>query len=207
MKKIVMKGRTVEEAVKTALEVLGGEKDKAIVKVIKEGKGGMLGMIGGEEAEVEVSLTEGLEEDAKQILQEIMDKMEVMAVVEGAMRDGTVELNIKGEDMGRIIGKEGATLKSLQTIVGAILGKTLGERVRVNVDADGYRDKRNKVLERLAKDAAKEVAETGQEKPLPPMPAADRRIIHLCLQEDPKVTTCSRGEGEGRRLIIAPRNQ
>ncbi|MBU0672064.1 MAG: Jag N-terminal domain-containing protein [Candidatus Margulisbacteria bacterium] len=205
MKKIRMKGKTVDEAVAAALQVLGGEKDKAKVTVISEGKPAMLGVLGGADAEVEVALSEGLAEDARKVLQEILDKMVFMAMVEGSLEGDRVELKIKGEDMGRIIGKEGATLRCLEIIVGSILGRQYGERVRVGIDADGYKDKRNQAFERLAKEAAKEVAETKQEKVLPPMNAADRRIIHLSLQDDAGVTTYSKGEGRDRRLVIAPK--
>ncbi len=205
MKKVKMKGKTVDDAVKAALEVLGGERDKAKVTVISEGKAAVFGVIGGADAEVEVVLLGDSLEDAKTVLQEVLDKMSFLAIVEGMMGEGdTVELNVKGEDMGRIIGKEGAMLRSLEIIVSSILGKAKGERVRVSIDAGEYKVKRQKALERLAKDAADEVEKSGLEKALPPMSAADRRIIHMALQDSPGVTTYSKGEGRDRRLVIAP---
>lgn len=205
MKKIRMKGKSVDDAVKAALEVLGGKEEDASVVVISEGKAGVLGVIGGEEAEVEVVLKQGTAEDAKQILQDILDKMSFVAAVESKAVEDVVKLDIKGEDMGRIIGKEGATLKALEILVASALRKIYGERVRISIDAGGYREKRGKALERLAKDAADEVAKSGEEKALPHMSAADRRIIHMFLRDNPKVTTFSRGEGRERRLIIVPR--
>ncbi|MFC1571712.1 RNA-binding cell elongation regulator Jag/EloR [Candidatus Margulisiibacteriota bacterium] len=205
MKKAQMKGKSVEAAVDAALQVLGGKKEDAVVKVITEGKAGMLGVIGGEEAEVEVVLREGDVEDSKQVLQEILDKMQFMAVVEGNKADDRIQLEVKGEDMGRIIGKEGATISAFETLVRSIVGRLYGERVLLSIDAGGYKKKREEALERLAKDAADEVAKTGKEKVLPPMNAADRRIIHLSLQESTGVTTYSQGEGRDRRLVIAPR--
>ena len=205
MKRIKMKGKDVEAATKAALEVLGGELDKANVVVLTEGRAGMLGMIGGEAAEVEVTLKTDPVEDAKQFLQEILDKMTFMTMVEGSQGDGAVELKIKGEDMGRIIGKEGSTLKSLETLVSSGIGRLYGERIRVNIDADGYKEKRIKALERVAKDVVDDVRQSGQEKALPPMSAADRRIIHMYLKDNPDVTSASKGEGRERRLIITPR--
>lgn len=204
MKKLRMKGRSVDEAVKMALEVLGAKEEEAAVSVLSEGRAGVLGMIGGEEAEVEVTVRGSLEEDAKQLLQDLLDRMMFVAVVDSRLDDDHVVLDIKGDDMGRIIGKEGATLKAMETLINAMLGRMRGERVRVNIDAAGYRDKRHKALERLAKEAADEVAKSGGEKVLPPMNAADRRIIHLCLKDVPGVTTFSKGEGRDRRLVIAP---
>jgi spoIIIJ-associated protein len=204
MKKIIMKGKTVEEATKTALEVLGGEKEQAKIMIINEGKAGVLGMIGGEEAEVEVIVPEGREEDTKKFTQEILDKMGFMAMVEAKMGEGIVEVKIKGEDMGRIIGKEGLTLKSLETVVSSAMSRLYGERVRVTIDADGYKEKREKSLERLARDVIDEVVKNGKEKVMPPMSAADRRVIHLFVKENNKVKSYSRGEGDERRLVIAP---
>ena len=206
MKRICMKGKSVDEAVDMALQVLGGAKENAKVVVLKAGKAGVLGVIGGEEAEVEVILKEGVNEDARQILQDILDKMDFVAVVEGAQREEGIGLDITGEDMGRIIGKEGATLKSLEIIVSTILGQLTGERLRVDIDADGYKVKRKNALERLAKDTADEVVSSAREKVLPPMNPADRRIIHMFLKNNPSITTFSKGFGRDRRLVIAPRD-
>jgi len=206
MRSVKMKGRNVEEATEAALAVLGVQKDQAEVKVIREGKPAVMGLIGGEEAEVEAIVKENLTEEARQALQNILDKMGFLAVAEAMPeKGGIVNLSVKGEDMGRIIGKEGAMLKALETIVGSILSKMLGERSRVYIDAGGYREKRVKALERLAAEVIEEVEKTGQEKVLPYMEASDRRIIHTFLTDNPNVTSYSQGEGRDRRLVIAPR--
>jgi spoIIIJ-associated protein len=107
--------------------------------------------------------------------------------------------------MGRIIGKEGAMLKSLEIVVGSIVRKIIGAPVRVRIDAGGYIEKREKVLQKLAAEVAEEVESTGQEKVLPYMEPADRRIIHLFIQDNPKIKSYSVGEGKERRMIIAPK--
>ena len=206
MKKIKMKGKTVDEAIEGALKVLGEEKERVDIKVLSEGKAGLLGVFGGEEAEVEVRQKGTKEENAVEVLQEILNLMGMMAVAEGAGMEGAdVQLNIKGEELGRVIGKDGATLKSIQTIVSSIVSREFAEKVRVFVDAGGYRERHDASLIRLAKEAAKDVEQTGQEKRLPPMSAADRRVIHVALKDNDKVTTYSEGEGADRRLIIAPK--
>ncbi|MFH1361758.1 MAG: RNA-binding cell elongation regulator Jag/EloR [bacterium] len=205
MKRIVMKGKNVDDAVEAALKVLGGEREQAKVVVLSKGKAGMLGMIGGEEAEVEVVLKGSKQDDAKDTLQDILDKMTFVSMVEASIDGEYIKLDIKGEDMGRIIGKDGATLRSLEILVGSIVSRLHDDRVRVNIDADGYKDKRNNSLERLAKDVADEVQQTGQEKVLPPMTPADRRIVHMYLKDNPEVTSYSKGEGRERRLIVAPK--
>lgn len=206
MKKIRMKGKSVDEAVAGGLKVLGIEKDKADIKIISEGKPGVLGVFGGEAAEVEIREKLGKEEDAVEVLQEILNLMGLMAVSEAAGREGEdIMLNIKGEELGRVIGKDGATLKSIQILVSSIVSRDFGEKVRVFVDAGGYREKYDASLIRLAKEAANDVEQTGQEKHLPPMSAADRRVVHVALKDSDKVTTYSEGEGAERRLIIAPK--
>jgi spoIIIJ-associated protein len=200
-----MKGKSIEEAKKAALTVLGISEEGAEVRVIKEGKPAMLGVIGGEEAEVEIIARGSKEEEAKEALQNILDKMGFLAAAEAKTEDDAIKLQVKGEDMGRIIGKEGAMLKSLETVVAAILRKLFKEGCRVRIDAGGYQEKREKTLERLAEEIAKDVEASGEEKTMPYMEAADRRIIHTYIKDRPKVTSYSKGEGKERRLVIAPK--
>jgi spoIIIJ-associated protein len=188
------------------LAVLGVSREQVEVKIISEGRPGVLGVIGGEEAEVEVILKEGLGEEARQALQNILDKMGFLAMAEVTREeDGQVVLEVRGEDMGRIIGKEGSMLRALEIIVSTMLFKLFSKPVSVIIDAGGYRKKRAGALERLADEVAEEVWRTGEEKALPPMSSSDRRIIHLHLSNNPKVMTFSRGEGKERRLVIAPK--
>lgn len=206
MKSVKMKGKNVDEAVEAGLAVLGIKKEDAVIKVINEGKAGMMGILGGEEAEVEVVAREGAGEEARQALQNILDKMGLLAIAEIDAEDAEgVRLAVKGEDMGRIIGKEGAMLKSLEIVVGSIVRRLVGSSLRVRIDAGGYIEKREKVLQRLAADVAEEVEKTGQEKVLPYMEAADRRIMHLYLTEHSQVKSYSVGEGKERRMVIAPK--
>jgi spoIIIJ-associated protein len=206
MKSTKMKGKTVEEATVAACEVLGVKREEVEVKVINEGKPAMMGIIGGEEAEVEVLVKEAPKEEAREVLQNILDKMALLAVAEIESSDEeSVSLAVKGEDMGRIIGKEGAMLKALEIVTGAMVGRISGKRIRVRIDAGGYREKRVKVLEKLAKEVADEVEMSREEKVLPYMEASDRRAIHMYLVNNPKITSYSKGEGKDRRLVIAPR--
>lgn len=206
MKKVIMKGKTVEEAIDAGCEVLGINKGNAEIRVINEGKPAMMGIIGGEEAEVEVMQKMAAGEEAKEILQNILDKMGFLTVAEIDSKDEeNVAISVKGEDMGRIIGKEGTMLRALETVVGAMTARAVQRKFRVKIDAGGYREKRVKALERLAAEVAEEVEQTGQEKVLPYMEAADRRSIHMFLAENPKITSYSKGEGKERRMVIAPR--
>jgi len=206
VKRTKAKGKNPEEAIENGLRILGLAKDQVDVTVLSEGKPGVLGMFGGEEAEVEIKQKLSAGEDAKDVLQEIINGLGLIAVADLTSEDESgVMLDVKGEDLGKVIGKDGAMLRALQLIISTIVSRNFGGRVRVYIDAGGYREKQEKALTRLAEEAAKDVAESGMEKVLPPMAPADRRIIHLALQNKPGITTFSKGEGQDRRLVIAPK--
>ena len=207
-KSVKMKGKTVEEAVNSALEVLKMGRDEVEVTVISEPEAGVLGVFGGKEAEVEVSPKLPVGEEAKVIVQDILDKMEFITLVSiKSEEDDTVNLDIKGEDLGRIIGRAGATIDALQYLSGIILSKKHARKVRIIVDAEGYREKRKQQITQDADQYAKDVETSGGEKALPPMSAADRRVIHMHIQENyPNLTSFSKGEGSSRQLVIAPKN-
>jgi len=204
MDAVRMKGRNVEVAVEAALQVLGARREDVDVKVLKEGKGGVLGVFGGEDAEVEVSIKANIEERGTRVLQDILDKAGFDTMVSSnGEKDERLQLEIKGEDMGRIIGKEGATLDALQILVSSILSRGEQKRRNVTIDAEGYRKRREDKMRDLAKDAIEEAVKKGGEVILPPMDASDRRAVHIAVKEDSRVTSFSRGEGPGRRVVIS----
>jgi spoIIIJ-associated protein len=204
---VIMKGKSVEEAVGSALQVLGKTREEVDVRVISEAEGGVLGMF-GKEAEVEVTPKSAAGEQARIIVQEILDKMGFLTLVSVTKEEAdTVELEIKGEDMGRIIGKEGASLDALQYITSIIISKRREARVRVIIDAEGYRDRRRKKVIEDADKYAKDVEQSGKEKSIPFLSSSDRRLIHMHIQENyPNLSSASKGEGQGRQLVIAPKS-
>src|SRR3989339_1193684 len=205
MKKIKIKGKSVDEAKANGLKILGISEDEAVIQILKEGKPGVLGVFGGEEGEVEIREKISIGEDAKNILQELINGLSLMALAEFVSEeDNSVALEVKGEDLGKIIGKEGGMLKALQLLVSAMHSRDFERGFYVNIDAGGYREKHEQALCRIAKDAAKDVEDSGVEKMLPPMSSGDRRIIHIALKENSNIKTYSEGEGPERRLIIAP---
>jgi spoIIIJ-associated protein len=209
VRSVKMKGKTVEEAITSALQVLGMNRDEVEVKVLNEPEGGVLGVFGGKEAEVEVSPKLPLSEQAQVLVQEILDKMELITLVSIQSQDeDNINIEIKGEDMGRIIGRDGATIDALQHLASIIISKKQGRRIRVIVDAEGYREKRKGQVIQDADIIAKDVEKSGKEKELPPMSAADRRFIHIYIQESyPNLSSYSKGEGSERKLYIAPKSE
>jgi spoIIIJ-associated protein len=204
-----MKGKTVEEAIDLALQVLGRKREEVDIKIINEAEAGVLGVFGGKEAEVEVSPKLASGEQARELVQQILDKMGLITMVTVKNEEGdTIQLEIKGEDMGRIIGRAGATIDALQYLASIMLRRRQGAVIRVVLDAEGYRDRRKKVVTEEANEIAMEVEKTGKEIPLPPLSAAERRIIHLYIQENfPKLTSFSRGEGRDRQVVIATKRE
>ena len=206
MNTVKMKGKSVEDAIKAALEVLKVDRDSVEIRVIDEGEGGMLGVFGGRDAEVEVKARLSTEEAAKSILQEILDKMGFMAQVYVAENIGdSISLDVKGDDISLIIGKEGQTIDALQYIVNICANKGKEARLKIIVDAGGYRKKQEKRVERIAKEYADEVMVSGKEIKLPPMNARERRIVHMTIKEIKDVVSQSTGEGINRRVVISPR--
>lgn len=206
MKKTIVSGKTVDEAIENGLKILGLKREEVDVNIIGEGKSAVLGVFGGEDAKIEMKKISAIEEDARDTLQELLDRIGMMAIAETEkVEEDTITLNVKGEDLGKVIGKDGSMLEALQLLCSNIVSRNFKRRVRIYLDAGGYREKQEGALRRIAEEAAKDVVETGEEKILPPMKASERRIIHLALQENHKISTYSKGEGRDRRLVIAPR--
>ncbi|MBO4887365.1 MAG: protein jag [Firmicutes bacterium] len=121
--------------------------------------------------------------------------------------DGILEVNIEGEGMGVIIGKRGTTLDSLQYLTTLVVNKGRNDHVRMKLDTEGYRARRQETLEKLAINLAKKAKRTGRRVALEPMNPYERRIIHSVLQADRGVETYSEGEEPYRKVVITPRRK
>jgi spoIIIJ-associated protein len=146
----------------------------------------------------------GTVQEAKGVLEELLRLMEVPGTVEIATGGETARLNVRGSDLGVLIGRRGEKLASLQHIVNLIVAKKEGEYHRIAVDVENYRGRREEQLRDVADRAAKRVLQTGKIIQLEPMPAIERRIVHMALVENPKVRTQSVGVEPNRRIVILP---
>ncbi len=183
--------------------------------VLDKGKPGFLGF-GAEEARVRVTKLPSAEAErasiilVKDMLARLLDLMKVSASVDvkespsSAAMTGYVPiaLDIRGEDLGILIGRRGNTLSSLQYLVYLMVSHHMKARVHLSIDVEGYRERRQEALRNLALRMAERVKATGHSFTLEPMPAGERRIIHLTLQDYPGVITQSSGEGEARKVTI-----
>jgi len=210
MKEIEVSAKTVDEAIQTALEQLGVEQDQVEVVILRKGRSGVLGM-GTEEAKIKVNLlSEAKEKDevasiATEVLETLIKAMGISAevcVTQAPTEEQPMALDIEGDDLGVLIGRRGQTLASLQYVVRLIVAEKMKMWVPINVDVAGYKKRRYESLRGLALRLAEQVKRNQRLITLEPMPADERRIIHLALTDHPDVATESMGEGEARKVAI-----
>jgi spoIIIJ-associated protein len=120
------------------------------------------------------------------------------------IKDRNVTVNINGDDVANLIGKRGQTLLAIQHLMGIIVSRALEFRIRLDIDISGYKTRRKSSIQKIAREAAKQVESTGKEISLEPMDAASRKIVHVYLRDFDNVSTLSVGEGERRFVIIVP---
>ena len=194
--------KTKEEAIKLALSELGVSEDEAEIEIIEEGSKGFLGL-GGKEAVVRVTVVPDPERRAKTFLSKLFEIAGENVDIVITKADGALNIDLKGSDMGVIIGKRGETLDAIQHLTSLVVNRGDNSFVRVSIDTENYREKRIKTLESLAHKIAHKVTRTGRNTTLEPMNAFERRIIHSALQNDEYVTTYSIGQGVNRKVVVA----
>ncbi|MHB0867995.1 MAG: RNA-binding cell elongation regulator Jag/EloR [Chloroflexota bacterium] len=235
MESVDVSAKSVEEAIQQALMKLGKSRDEVEITVLSEGHKGLLGFVRGDNARVNVTVKDRsapstVREEApapsgrrgpsavkpgvavavaEEMLAQLLERMGIDADVN--CRGGTGEedspilLDITGDDLGILIGRRGETLSSLQFLLNLMVGKQLDSWVRIAIDVEGYRARREESLRGVAARVAERVRRTGQAIALEPMPANERRIVHLALQDNPYVATESSGYGEDRRVNVIPK--
>ena len=219
MESLEISARTVEEAIQIAINQLGVNREEVEVNVISEGKSGILG-IGADEAVVRVTPLNSSEEDEdiSGYVQETINQLLSLLDIEGnaefqnpPMADGeepadSISLNIEGDDLGILIGRRGQTLSCLQYILRLIVGHQKKNWRPILLDVESYKQRRYEALQIFARQMAEQVKEKKKSFTLEPMPAYERRIIHLALVDNQGVSTESVGQGESRRVVILPDN-
>ncbi len=219
---------TVDEAIDKALEELGLTDDDVEVEILDEGSRGMLG-IGSRQARVRLTVkgaaagrparpeASPLQTDhentmsiARHTVAELIDRMGVRAEVTSRLSEPDEEgqtsivVDIEGNDLSVLIGKRAETLDALQYITRLIVGKEVGSGINLIVDVSGYRERREQSLRELAHRMADQALKTGHSQTLEPMSPAERRIIHLALQEMDGIRTESAGEEPKRKVVVIP---
>jgi spoIIIJ-associated protein len=204
MNYIIKESETVEKAVSMALEELKADINEVEIDILQNPTAGFLGLM-SKDAKVKVSIINGPKEKASKFLDLLLKKMNIDCDYEIEFDNDTLDIvvnNIEGKEKGILIGKRGKNLDSLQYILSLIVNKGRNNYVRTIVDIDGYRDKREKTLERLALKKADKCRYYKKKIKLEPMNPYERRIIHSALQSEDDIITYSEGEDPYRRVVI-----
>lgn len=221
---IISEGKTTQEAVENGLKQLKVSKDKVEIKVLEsENKKSFFSILTPRVVKVELTLKENYKKeekinkeynsnkeeienakkDVEEFVKQFINKYNSKINYKVEIQDNTILVNINGNECGSLIGYRGDTLNAMQTILSSIANKKVKERIKLVLDIEGYRNKREKILEELAEKVSKTVLKNGKNVTLEPMSAYERKIIHSKLQNNPKIETYSIGEGEHRRVVIS----
>ncbi len=224
-------GDTIDAAIENALRLLGVEREKITVEIVSEGRKGILGF-GSQKAKIRAELRKSVvllktaepkpiaaeapapsieasmaADKAKQALEEILNRMGVEATVQqkSAAKGDEIILDIRADNSGLLIGRKGQTLEALQYLITRIGGERQGaEGPHIVVDVENYRERRRRSLEDMALRLGEKAKRQRKTVTVDALSAADRRIVHAALQDDPWVSTKSLGQGSYRRLLIIP---
>ena len=222
--------KSINEAIELALEELNASREDVDIEVIEEGSKGFLGL-GAKDAVVKVTLknqsaapkksekataplkTEQVQTDntsvenvAKSFLENLFAAMKLEVAISVSLEGDMMTVNLEGDNMGIVIGKRGDTLDSVQYLTSLVVNKNSEDYIKVTIDTENYREKREEALVALSKRLADKVTRTGKKFTLEPMNPYERRIIHSNLQDFESVTTFSVGTEPYRKVVIAPKN-
>jgi spoIIIJ-associated protein len=212
MQSIEIEAKTIEEAVSKACEKLNTTEDKLRIEIIENTSSKMMSFFSGKKAKIRASLTDPSlqpDQDAvrtlKEILQTIVKEILSEASVEVRTERGETFLNIVGDGSGIFIGKRGQTLEAFQYLINKIRMNKFRQSPHITVDSESYRSRHIESLVSLAGRLSEKAKKRGGPVTTNPLSPADRRIIHMTLKKDAELTTWSKGEGNLKKVIIAPR--
>jgi spoIIIJ-associated protein len=204
----------VEDAIAEALERAGLSRDEAEIHVLDEGSRGVFGL-GGREARVRVVPRSALPETepadaatiaaAIEITRGLIGRMGFHATTTAHGTERGLHLDVRGEGLAALIGRHGQGIEALETVVSLLLRRSTGARTHVEIDVGSYRARRREQVAEMAQRAARRAAGDRRAVHMPAMDARDRRTVHSTLSDDPRVTTRSEGDGEGRHVVVEPR--
>ncbi len=196
-------GKTLDDAINAALEQLGVDRDCVSVEVLENPKSGFLGFR-STPARVKVSYELTGADMIKEFLRGLLDNMGSDAEpVVTAVSENNYSVDLRGENLGLLIGHRGDTLDAIQHLTNYCINKGDGPRLRISVDAENYRQKREESLCRLAEKVAAKVVKYRRNITLEPMNAYERHVIHTALQDKKDITTFSTGKEPNRRIVVA----
>lgn len=195
--------KTVDEALTEALIKLETTSDQIEYEVIEKESSGLLGLF-SKPAKIRVCKKESVEDKVRNFLADLFEKMEieVEVVLDYKEEDGVIDIELKGSEMGLLIGKRGQTLDSIQFLTSLVANNNREDYVKIKMDTENYRERRRQTIENLARNIANKVKKTRKPAYLEPMNPYERRIIHAVLQNDKYVETYSEGEEPFRKVVV-----
>ena len=206
MNKVIEKdGKTLEDALQSALTELGVAQDKVTYEIIEETeKKGLFGLFGSKNVKIKVSLqNQDPVAEGKDFLRGIFDKMSLDVLVEKfSDSDNNVTLQLHGANLGLLIGKHGQTLDALQYLTNLVANKNQEDWLKMTLDIENYRQRRAETLKKLALRLADKAKRKCERVVLEPMNSHERKIIHMTLQDDKSILTYSEGEEPHRHIVI-----
>lgn len=205
MEYVIKISRTVEDALKEALEELEVDEDQVEVEVLEEPSRGFLGFIGGRDATVKVTVVDNTEEITREFIQKILDSVGIDGNIDIEIKDRLLDVKILDVDpskKGILIGKRGTTLDATQYLLSLAVNKARPNYIKVLLDVGDYRDKRRNTLSNLAKRMGEKAIYQKRPIKLEPMNAYERKIIHSALQGNKQISTHSEGNEPYRRVVI-----
>lgn len=204
MAKLEATGKTIDDAIKNALAQLDGvDRDMVSVEVLENPKSGFLGL-GGTLARVAISYDEPGDVSVDMFLEGLLSRMGAEAVIETKeTEEGNLKIELSGENMGILIGRRGETLDAIQHITNLVANRKAEHKLRVTLDTEHYREKREEALEHFASKVASQVIKYRRNKVLEPMNAYERHIIHAALQDTKDISTSSTGVEPNRRVVVS----
>ncbi|WP_099469813.1 RNA-binding cell elongation regulator Jag/EloR [Konateibacter massiliensis] len=200
---IKFSAKTVDDAITEALIKLETTSDMIEYEVLEKGSSGFLGF-NSKPAVIQARRKFTLEDYVREFLDNVFDKMnmKVEVIINLDEANNSLDVELKGDEMGVLIGKRGQTLDSLQYLISLVANKNSDNYLRVKLDTENYRKRRKETLETLAKNISYKVKRTKRPVSLEPMNPYERRVIHSALQNDRYVVTHSEGEEPYRRVVV-----
>ncbi|WP_271714016.1 RNA-binding cell elongation regulator Jag/EloR [Anaeromicropila herbilytica] len=197
--------KTVSDAITEATIKLGTSSDNLEYEVIEKASSGFLGLFNNKPAKIKARCKFSIEGVTRHFLERLFLAMNIQASIDLKYDEvqGTVDINISGNEMGVLIGKRGQTLDSLQYLTSLVVNKESSSYLKVKIDTENYRERRRETLQNLAKNIAYKVKRTKKSVSLEPMNPYERRVIHSTLQNDKFVETHSEGEEPYRRVVVS----
>lgn len=217
MQSIETEAKTVEEAIIIACDQLKTTEENLKIEIIENSSNKLFSIFSSKKAKIKATLLNtntstklnlnGSLEKLKDILEDIVKEIDSNATVKVNTDEEEPVLNIIGDGGGIFIGKKGMTLTALQFVLNKIRLNKLNDLPHVTVDSESYRSRHKNSLIALSKRLSEKAKKRGSPVSTNPLNSSDRRIVHMEMKKDPELTTWSKGEGNLKRVIIAPKKQ